>query len=118
MIDSELHDTVSTLQEQVAELHGLTIPLASLAPAPYRLKKPFSVVLAPYGDEYTATFYDADLSATGETKAEAIELLKDALVSSYELLADHGEDQLGPAMQKEWAVLQEFIEPIAVVDAH
>ena len=87
------------------------MPIVSLAPEPYSLKRTLFVVVQPEGNEFSATFFDANINASGDTQVEAIFNLKDILVSTYRRFSSLGEAKLGPGPRKQLAVLQDVLEP-------
>jgi len=89
----------------------VNVPIQSLAPEPYEVIRPFIAVVRQQDDEYVATFFDANLSASGETEAEAIMNLKDIVVATYELLIAHDRETLAPGEGRTMDVLQVFIRP-------
>ncbi len=92
------------------EVHSpLLIPVESLAPEPYAVIKPIPAVVRKEDDEYIASFFDANLAASGDTQAEAIFNLKDIIVAALELFADTDEGHLGPGPLRQKRVLEEFV---------
>jgi len=60
-------------------------------------------------DQYIASFYDANLGASGDTQEEAVSNLKDVLLSTYDILTGMSEDELGPGPLQQRKVLEEFV---------
>jgi len=94
---------------RLEELSPILVPIQSLAPEPYEIIKPFHVVLRVQEDEYIATFFDANISASGDTQTEAIFNLKDIVVGTFEILSETSSNELGPGPAQQKKVLQEFI---------
>jgi predicted RNase H-like HicB family nuclease len=101
----DLRARVARLEER----QSIVVPIETFDPEPFELMRPFSVVVEPIDNEFTATFYDANIAASGETPAEAISNLKDVIVSTFELLT--AEKKLGAAMKWQRAVLNSLIRP-------
>ena len=104
---------VLLLKDRVAELERSApacVMIETFAPEPYKVVKPFHVVVQARHDEYVASFFDANLSASGTTEAEAIFNLKDVIVAVFESLAEHHENKLGPGPARQLHVLREFVE--------
>ena len=62
---------IVSLRERIGALEHsqpLIVPIETFAPEPYDPIRPFHVVLQPHEEEYIASFFDANLSASGETK--------------------------------------------------
>ncbi len=90
---------------------AITVPVTSLTPETLELSKPVFVVVQPDGDEFLATYFDANLNATGDTQTEAVDNLKDILVSTFRRYTELGEQKLGPGPRKQLAVLQSIFRP-------
>lgn len=83
------------------------IPLQSFAPEPYDLLRPLQVVVEASGDEFTACFPDANLTAYGDNEHEAVEHLKVLILDVFDDIASGR--KLGPGPAKQLAVLSEFL---------
>ena len=101
----DLQSRVSML-EQGRVLH---IPVTTFAPAPYEVVQPFEIVVEPSGEEYVASFYDANVNASGETPTEAYANAKDMILGTFELLSEMDEGELGPEPHRQLAVLGQFV---------
>src|SRR5687767_3158681 len=86
---------------------SIIVPITTLAPEPYELLRDIPVVVQADGDSFVATFYDANLSMSGDTEAEAIALLKDSMIALFELF--QREKKLGKGMAMQRAVLFEVM---------
>ena len=107
-----LEKVVLELRHSLMELTSrqtITVPITTLAPEPITLRHPIFVVVQPEGDEFSATFFDANINASGDTQTEAVDNLKEILVSAYRRLSDLGESRLGPGPRKQLAVLRTII---------
>jgi predicted RNase H-like HicB family nuclease len=103
---------ILVLKERVAELEHsacVSVPVTTFAPEPYEVVDPFHAVIQPQGDEYMASFYEANLSASGATREEALANLKDIVVGTFEILTEHDPEELGPGPASELAVLRRFV---------
>ena len=100
-----LKDRVATLECSTPTL----VPIETLAPEPYEVLRPFLIVLRPYEEEHIATWFDANISASGETAEDALCNFKDILIATFECLTRHKPNQLGPSPACQLTVLQEFI---------
>lgn len=100
------------LKQRVSKLERsspVCVPIETFAPEPYELVKPFNVVLQSRDDEYIASFFDANLSASGATEVEAIQNLKDIILGVFDCLLEHDEAELGPEPSRQLLVLKTFI---------
>ncbi len=110
---------IEALEKEIADLKGrcellerlspILVPIETLTPEPYIIKKPFHAVVRYQDDQYIASFFDANLSASGDTQMEAVLNLKDMVVSAFEMLSIMGEADLGPGPLQQKKVLGEFI---------
>ena len=108
----ELEKGVVSLERRVAELERsapVCVPIETLAPEPYEVLKPFHAVVQARGEEYVASFFDANLNASGATQEEAVFNLKDVIVAVFETLMEHDPAELGPGPARQLEVLKEFI---------
>jgi len=94
---------------RLEELSPILVPIQSLAPEPYEIIKPFHAVVKVQYDQYIATFFDVNISASGDTQTEAIFNLKDMIVGTFEILSETSSNKLGPGPAQQKKVLQEFI---------
>ena len=85
------------------------VPITTFAPEPFEVLRPMSAVIQPLGDEHLATFFDANINASGETQEEAFANLKDVLLGTFQMLERMSESQLGPGPRHQRAVLTECI---------
>ena len=107
---------VLRLKKRVMELEEAqptVVPIETLVPEPYELLRPIHAVVRRHDDEYLATFYDAGLSASGDTDVEAVMNLRDMTVASFEVLMEDDRDSLGPGLARERDVLESFIRPVS-----
>jgi hypothetical protein len=75
----------------------------------YELLRPITVVVTSAGDEFEASFFDANLYGSGDSEEEAISDLKVAIVGAFERLSALEDEKLGPAMVKQKQVLAALI---------
>jgi hypothetical protein len=117
-----LWSCVHTLATEVAELKAeiqqlcktktFVVPLTTLAPRSLRMLQPIPVTIEGDGEQFTATFTEANVSASGETEADAIANFKDSLLSSYEVLSHMPASKLGPLPSRQWTVLQSVVDQV------
>lgn len=94
---------------QLSKLRTFVVPLTTLAPAPFQITQQIPVTIEGDGEEFTATFTEANVSASGETEADAIANFKDSLVSSFEILEELPASRLGPLPMRQWTVLKNVL---------
>ena len=101
----QLENKVSSLQVASA-----VVPVQTFAPEPFDLVGEMKVVIQQTDeDEFLATFFDANIGASGCNQGEAIENLKDTLISRFDYLDKLSPDILGPGPAKQLAILRAFI---------
>jgi hypothetical protein len=83
--------------------------IESFAPEPYEIIKPFHAVIKFQEDQYIASFFDANLSTSGDTQEESIGNLKDIILGTFEILMTMDEKKLGPGPLRQRGLLAEFI---------
>ncbi len=103
-----------TVEPQLGEANvknspSLVVPITTLEPEPFDLLRPVPVVVQQTDDGYQATFFDANIGMTGDTKKEAVANLRALLADVFEEL-ENEEGRLGPELVKQLAVLCSFIK--------
>lgn len=109
---ARLERDIQTLKknyEQFCKGVAFSVPINSLAPEPFVLKRPFQVVVQPSDGEYIATLFDANLGMSGDTAEDAVEGLKMIIVDTFDYY-DENESILGPGPARQLAVLRELIQ--------
>lgn len=107
-----LQREITLLKERCSVLERLSpilVPIESLAPEPYEVVKPLHAVVRYQNEQYIASFFDANLSASGDTQVEAVLNLKDIIVGTFEVVTMLEESELGPGPFQQRKVLEEFI---------
>lgn len=111
--DAPLPDLSARVQalEEKAAAHpsSFTVPITSFAPEPFMALGEIKAVLEESDGEWIASFYDANVSAQGCNQQEAIDNLKDALLSAFDYLDGVPDAKLGPGPKRQIAVLRQFI---------
>ncbi len=95
-----------------SRITSLTVPVTTLHPAPFELLGEIPIVLQPSGDDWIATFFDANINASGDTQEEAVANLKDVLVSMFKRFSQEPVNQLGPEPKRQLAVLRQFVREV------
>jgi hypothetical protein len=90
-------------------VRSMVVPIQSFAPAPFETAFDIQVVIEAANDEFTASFFDANIHAVGETETDALDALKDLLLSRYVYLDKTPTEKLALPLQKQQAVLRQFI---------
>ncbi|MCH8024808.1 MAG: hypothetical protein IIB43_08885, partial [Candidatus Marinimicrobia bacterium] len=103
------------LKRRVSQLEAQTsciVPIKSLHPEPYKVVQTINAVVRLVDDEYTATFFDANISTTGDTDIEAIANLKDLIAGTFDMLSAHESDRLAPGPERQLSVLETYIKKV------
>ena len=88
------------------------VPINTFAPHPFTLIAPISALMEPVTDEngevceYVATFVNAHISATGETIADAVAMLKDRMAGQFRSLTKAPVEQLGTIPRQQLEALR------------
>src|SRR5262245_8308534 len=98
-------------QNRLGALETIVVPITTFAPEPYHVLRHIPVVLQPSGEEFIATFFDANISTAGETEADAVSNLRSLILDTFEYFASEPPENLGPEPTRQFAVLQEFLKP-------
>ena len=107
-LESRLRELEDRLAETLSR-DSVIIPIMTFAPDPIEVLKEIKAVVQKDEDEFTATFFDANVNASGCNQVDAIDNLKDLILSRFEYLDAQEPQKLGPALVKQIAVLREFI---------
>ena len=107
-----LSKTVAILEAKIAQLENrlsTIVAINTFAPEPFELLTEIKVVVEVYGEEFTASFFDANLHAAGCTEVEAVDNLKDTILSRFQYLNRVPPKKLGLGLKKQQAVLRSQI---------
>ncbi len=94
---------------QVIGPSPITVPITTFAPEPYELIRPLLVVVQPSEEGFTASFFDLNIHASGDTEEEAYRNLKALLLDVFDSLLAESPEMLGPEPKRQLAVFREFI---------
>jgi predicted DNA-binding antitoxin AbrB/MazE fold protein len=103
------HQQVQILVGKPEDVPSVIVPITTLAPEPFDLLRSIPVVVQSTVDGYLATFFDANIGITGDTKEESVANLRLLLVDVFEEL-EKEEGQLGPQLLRQFAVLRGFMK--------
>ncbi len=84
-------------------------PITTLAPEPLDLVRDISVVVQPVEHGFTATFFDVNISTSGDTQEEAVSNLKSLIVDIFKDLESEPPERLGPEPTRQLNVLRAFL---------
>lgn len=94
----------------LARTASVIVPITTLAPEPFDLIQTIHVVVQPVDGGFTATFFDANLSTSGDTQEEAVSNLKSLVVEVLDDLESEPPEKLGPEPSRQLKVLRSFIK--------
>ena len=115
-LKESIQDLVQQVRQLRAEIISLqstrtfVVTLTTLAPEPFQITHPIPVTVEGNGEDFTATFIEANISASGDTEADALSSFKDSLLSSYELFESMSPDKLGPLPTRQWSILKTVVK--------
>jgi hypothetical protein len=110
-----VNEQLASLREELRELRGAKVfglEITTLAPEPFEILRPIPVTIEGVGDNFTATYFEGNVSASGDTESDAIVNFKDSLISKYEILESTPENILGPLPQRQWQILRTLIRRV------
>jgi hypothetical protein len=102
-------DAVMTELGELRKAKTYVVPLTTFAGEPLQMKLNIPAAIEGDGEEFTASFFEANVSASGETQADAIANLKESLVSKFEFLESLPENEMGPLPARQWEVLRNVL---------
>ena len=106
-------DQVRDLRQALTRLSGAIVaPITTFAPEPYQVLKDIPVVIQPAGDEFIATFFDANISTGGESQEEAVSNLRSLILDTFEYLESEPPAALGPEPARQLGVLLTFVKRV------
>jgi dCTP deaminase len=73
------------------------------------LIKPIPIVIGSSEEEFTASFFDANVNMTGDTQEEALSNLRSFIEDLFEELTAAGDGGLGPGPARQFRVLREYV---------
>ena len=109
---SKLTGRVHVLESKLSEMStsgSVIVPITTFAPEPFDLLKEIKVVVRPSGNEFLASFFDANVNTAGCNETDAVNSLKEMLLRRFDYLDKMPTEKLGPAIVKQIAVLRTFI---------
>ena len=103
------NNRVERIEQQIAILtehckklrdgQSIIVPITSLDPEPYELCKEIFAVVQPDDDSFVATYFDANVNASGNTQVDAVANLKDMLIAVFVSLEKEQKLAKGPCAQ-------------------
>jgi predicted RNase H-like HicB family nuclease len=108
-IQKDLVELKQMVAQLLASAKHHTVWITSFAPEAFVLRKNMPVCIEQTEDSFVATFLDANVSTSGETKEEACSNLRSLILDTLESLEAEPEAELGPEPIRQLSVLREFI---------
>jgi len=104
---------LNRLEEAVRELSeridAITVQISTFAPEPHEVIRSIPILIRPAGDDFVASFVEANVNASGDTQQEAFEDVKSLILDVFDSLRSHPPEKLGPESARRLAVLRDFI---------
>lgn len=105
--------SILTRLESLEQKQAFQVTIQKLPCDELVLKRDIEVVVNGADGSFVASFFDANISASGVTEAEAVANLREMIVEVYDLLSAHEKSALGPGPRSQWDTLQYFVETIS-----
>ncbi len=108
-------ERIETLEQDVARLKaaelgpGLQVPVTTFVPEPYDVRKTIIVTIRPDETGFVASFFDANIHASGDIEEEALRNLKSLILDVFDSLCAEPTGKLGPEPKRQLKVLREFL---------
>src|ERR1017187_1037218 len=108
---AEFSARIAKGESTIADISKQTnVAITTLSPEPYCLKRAIPVhVQRDDGQGFIATFFDANISTSGETEEEAFSNLRSLIAESFDYLESVPIEELGPEPLRQLVVLREFV---------
>ncbi len=92
--------------------HIETVPITALPTTGLKLPRDIPIVIEPVDDGFVATFFDANLSMSGDTQEEAFSNVRGLIIDIFSDLASEPAGRLGPGPKMQLQALRSFIVPV------
>ncbi|HLG14538.1 MAG TPA: dCTP deaminase [Blastocatellia bacterium] len=93
----------------ISHASGVAVPITAMGMGPFELIRDITAVVQSADGGFTATFFDANISTSGETQEEAVSNLRSLLEEVFEDLEAEPVEKLGPEPLRQLALLKRFI---------
>lgn len=105
---------LNRLEDEVVQLAGqarsFRVTISNLFPYRAKLRKAIEANVRPSNDSWVASFFDANVHASGETEIDALDNLKGMLVDMLQSLTKIERSRLSRELQRTLEVLSNSIE--------
>ena len=98
-LERDIHDLKERCN-QIQDGQSIIVPITTFDPEPYELCNGMvHVVVQPDDESFVASFFDANINASGNTQVDAVANLKDMMISLFDILEKEKKLGKGPAHQ-------------------
>lgn len=108
-LEAKIEQVLNRLGELSSARKSFLVPIETLAPEPYEILRPLTVVITECEGGFEASLFDASIFASGETEEEAFANLKETLIDTYDRLNELSDTQLGPTPLRQKQLLNKYI---------
>jgi dCTP deaminase len=102
-----LQKTVSSIPER-QDAVPLALTITNFPDESYVAIQPIPVLVRKEGDSFLASFFDANVHASGETDQEALDNLRSSILDTLEVLSE-SEGQLALPAERQWRSLKLYV---------
>ena len=106
---SEVDKLKADWKRKRSKKKGRTKMVISSLEAPFNVIKPISVIIRKIDDSFVASFEEANVNASGDTKDEAISNLRKYLIDLFDSLNTQQPNTLGPALKRDLESMKQYI---------
>lgn len=103
---NKLERKVMLLARKLDRLTPMVAFISSFAPEPFKVLEPIPVTIRPVDRGFVASFLDANINASGETRHGAFVNVKDLMIAIFERLGKEPKHRLGKGPARQLAVLK------------
>ena len=103
----ELEQKYAALEDRLAR-QAVTVPIQSLEPYSVEVVIPILAVLRDDEGTFVASWFDANVNASGDSEPEAIEMLKESVVGTFLVLREQ-ESVLSDDLRAKLRLMQKFL---------
>jgi hypothetical protein len=103
---------IADFEKRIHRLESLQtkiVPVGSFSPEPYDVLKTILVSVHSIEGGFSASWFDANIHASGDNEEEAVSSLKSLVLDFFDTYSNEPVGALGPEPARQLAVLREYL---------